>query len=61
MPDTGTSPNQTYSRSDGVRSGSTICQQESAAATGIQPNLVDAWENDMATAVNNRLSIPRRR
>ncbi len=55
MPDTGTSPNQTYSRSDGVRSGSTICQQESAAATGIQPNLVDAWENDMATAVNNRL------
>ena len=55
MPDTGTPPNQTFSRSDGIRSGTSVFQQEAAAATGIQAALMDTHDNDIVTALNNRL------
>lgn len=52
MPWSGSSPNQSFSRSDGIRTGTTVFQQEAAASTGIQPTLMDTHENDIVTGVN---------
>lgn len=45
----------TYTRSDGVRSGSTIFQSQQAAGIDIVASWLDAEANDMATALSNCL------
>jgi hypothetical protein len=51
MPDSG----GVYTRSDGTRTGPTVCQQEQASSIGNTAALADAREQDMATALNNRI------
>jgi hypothetical protein len=51
MPDSG----GIYTRSDGVRTGSTVCQQAKAASVNNTAALCDVREQDMATALNNRI------
>lgn len=51
MPDS----NGAYTRSDGVRSGTTVFQQQDGAGLDILATQLDAEANDMATALNNRI------
>ena len=44
-----------YIRTDGTRTGSTVCQQAKAAGVNDLASLADAREQDLATALNNRL------
>jgi hypothetical protein len=44
-----------YTRTDGVRTGSTVCQQAKAASVNNTAALCDVREQDMATALNNRI------
>ncbi len=48
----GSAPNQTYTRTDGVRSGTAVNAQAKAAAVNDTAALADARENDFATAIN---------
>lgn len=52
MPFSGSAPNQTYSRSDGTRTGAAVCAQEKAAELNDTAALADLRENDFATAIN---------
>jgi len=52
MPISGSSPNKTFSRSDSVRTGSTVWQQSAAVSRGIQPTDQDYHDQDIATAIN---------
>jgi len=44
-----------YTRTDGVRTGSTVCQQAKAASVNNTAALCDVREQDIATALNNRI------
>jgi hypothetical protein len=44
-----------YTRTDGIYTGSTVCQQEQAAGLSITAPLADAREQDLATGINNCL------
>ncbi len=57
MPDTGSSPNKTFVRSDGTRTGPEVFQEQAAVPTGIQPDLMDFEAQDMANALSNRLML----
>jgi hypothetical protein len=52
MPWTGSAPNQTYQRSDGVRSGSAVNQTAKTNGVNNTAALADARENDFATALS---------
>jgi hypothetical protein len=52
-PWTGSAPNQTYVRSDGVRSGDDVFQQQEAAPVNMTSVLFDAEHTDMGDAVND--------
>jgi hypothetical protein len=52
MPWSGSAPNQTYGRTDGVRSGAAVCVQARTALVNDTAELADARENDFATAIN---------
>lgn len=49
---TGSAPNQTYQRTDGVRTGSAVNVTADNAAVNNTPALADARENDLAAAIN---------
>jgi hypothetical protein len=51
MPWIGSAPNQQYQRTDGVRSGNDVCQQEQSAGIGILATNIDAQLTDFATAL----------
>ena len=55
MPISGSSPNKTFSRSDGTRVGSTVWVQSAAASRGIQATDQDYHDQDIATAINSCL------
>lgn len=55
MSDTGVAPNKVYQRTDGVRTGSAVNQQAQAAGAKNTAAYADARENDIATALNNRI------
>lgn len=56
MPISGSSPNKTYTRSDGTRTGSAVCVQErDVAVLNNTAELADARENDLATGINAML------
>jgi hypothetical protein len=46
----------TYTRTDGVRTGSTVFQQQEALATGIQSTLLDTEAQDMADALTSSIA-----
>lgn len=48
----GSAPNQTYTRTDGVRSGAAVNAQAKAAAVNNTAVLADVRENDFAAAIN---------
>ncbi len=52
---TGSAPNKTFVRTDGVYSGATVYAQEKAAAIGIVETNLDATEYDMAQGINSSL------
>ena len=55
MPWIGTPPNQTYQRSDGVRSGDDVYQQQQTAGINIEAVQHDAAEQDIASALSSVL------
>lgn len=56
MPIQGSAPNKTYVRSDGSRTGSSVCVQErDVAHLNNTAELADARENDFATGINAML------
>lgn len=52
MPWSGSAGSQTYSRTNGVHSGSTVWQQDAAATIGIRADYHDVADQDIATALN---------
>jgi hypothetical protein len=48
----GTAPNQTYQRTDGVRTGAAVCAQAKAASVNNTAALADVREQDIATALS---------
>lgn len=48
----GSAPNQTYQRTDGVRTGAAVCTEAKNAAVNDTAALADVRENDFATALN---------
>lgn len=52
MPWTGTAPNQTYVRTDGTRTGTTVWQQAEAAGIDIVSDDHDTHDQDIGTAMN---------
>jgi hypothetical protein len=52
-PWTGSAPNQTYTRSDGVRSGDDVFQQQEAAPVNMTSVLFDAEGTDMGDGLND--------
>ena len=52
MPWSGSSPNETYSRTDGTRTGTTVWQDAEAAAVNIVSDDHDTHDQDIATAIN---------
>lgn len=55
MPWNGSAPNQTYGRSNGFNSGSTVWQQDDAASVDIVADRHDTHDQDIADAVNATL------
>lgn len=55
MADIGTAPNKSYQRTDGVRTGAAVNQVAAANSVKNTAALADARENDIATALNNRI------
>lgn len=55
MPIIGSSPNKSFSRSDGTRTGSEIFQEQKAVAIKIRADLMDAVTEDMADAISSCL------
>lgn len=55
MPWTGSTGNQTFSRTDGVRSGATVYQQQEAAGLNVDATLLDVEQQDMAQAISECL------
>jgi len=55
VPISGSSPNKSFSRTDGTRTGSTVWQASAAASRGIQATDNDFHDNDVATAINSCL------
>ena len=55
MPITGSAPNQTYTRSDGVRSGTAVNQTADTNGVNNTAALADFRENDIATALSSCL------
>jgi hypothetical protein len=53
MPIGGSAPTQTYTRSDGVRTGAAVNAQAKAALVNDTAALADFRENDLATAINS--------
>jgi len=49
---TGTAPNQTFQRTDGVRTGDDIYAQQKAAAVKIKAGLLDTEQTDMGDALS---------
>lgn len=52
MPFQGSAPNQTYVRTDGVRTGTAVNKQADIGGVNNTAALADARENDFATAIN---------
>lgn len=52
MPWSGVAPNQTFSRTNGDHNGTTVWQQDEAIGTGIEADLHDTHDQDIATALN---------
>ena len=55
----------TYTRTDGVRTGTTVCAQQRTADLDLTDTVFDAMHNDLATAINNtdhprRAELPHR-
>lgn len=57
MPDQGSSPNKTFTRTTGVYTGATAWGQTEAAGRGIRSDDEDVHDQDIASALSNRLML----
>ena len=57
MPDIGSAPNKTFQRTDGTRTGTEVWQEAQTATVGIESDDHDTHDQDIATAISNRLML----